>query len=323
MEESPNGMLSSQVQIIGWDMNSPQTTKISPRSVILPRPAGESSSSPSGVYFIEQWGTHQRNKRRIRRPPKPNLYKRYDFTSALDSPEISDSSDFDDFSDDVLSQIRLTPLLNKTNNTCSATSGEVSPTGPGPSHMAPSKVPQVFKTPTMFKTQSRASHEQTTVQPRKLTAEFDKAKSPVQPARSNKQPATNFSRVPQRNSSNLNNPGPPNKPVFTNKPSVPGTASRPVSCSNPEIDDEDMISDDDDEVLRQADLIYASQSSQNSKAQECSKDKQPLKNERPPDCQQSKLLFNTCDQSEQNKYKQTVPVNQQKLLQTNREISVL
>ena len=164
----------------------------------------------------------------------------------------------------------------------------------------------------MFKTQSRASHEQTKVQPRKLTAEFDNAKSPVQPARSSKQPATNFSRVPQKKYSNLNNPGPPNKPVFINKPSAPGTACRPVSCSNPVIDDEDMISDDDDEVLRQADLIYASQSSQNSKVQECSKDKHPLRNERPPapDCQPSKLLNNTCYQSEQNKYKQTVSCQQ-------------
>ena len=41
--ESPNGLVSSQVPIIGWDMNSPQTTKISPRSVVLPRPVTETS----------------------------------------------------------------------------------------------------------------------------------------------------------------------------------------------------------------------------------------------------------------------------------------
>ena len=181
----------------------------------------------------------------------------------------------------------------------------------------------MFKTPTMFKTQSRASHEQTKVQPRKLTAEFDNAKSPVQPARSSKQPATNFSRVPQKKYSNLNNPGPPNKPVFINKPSAPGTASRPVSCSNPVIDDEDMISDDDDEVLRQADLIYASQSSQNSKVQECSKDKQPLRNERPPppDCQPSKPLNNTCCQSETSPDKSSAVENKENFMVSEDEFS--
>ena len=66
-------------------------------------------------------------------------FQRYDFTSALDTPEKSDS-DFDDFSEEVLSQIRLTPLLNKRNSSShSSAEKDVSPVeaGPSSSHVAP------------------------------------------------------------------------------------------------------------------------------------------------------------------------------------------
>ncbi|KAL5257490.1 hypothetical protein ACHWQZ_G012435 [Mnemiopsis leidyi] len=293
MEESPNGMVSSQVPVIGWDMNSPQTVTISPRSVVLPRPPGQSSSSPSGVYFIEQWGSNQRNKRRIRRPPKPNLYKRYDFTSALDTPEKSDS-DFDDFSDDVLSQIRLTPILNKTNTACSPSGGrrEFSPTQPGPSTVPGPSVPQVFKTPTMFKTSSRTNHEQTKVQPRKLTSEFDNAKSPVhcRHAPTNQNVKTSYN-VPSINSSC------PSKPMTTTT------------------EEDEFISDDDEEIFRQADLIYASQSSQDLKIVNNSIKVQPLNQNKQSTLDRPQTsLRNGCELEDFSKSKVPLPFSSAKIV---------
>jgi hypothetical protein len=140
----------------------------------------------------------------------------------------------------------------------------------------------------MFKTNNRANHEQSKVQPRKLTAEFENAKSPVQfkPAQRNKehtskQPSNNFNMAPQRRNSDSYKPSPHNNYPPTNKAlagTEPGNQFKSVLFSKPEtpsIDDEDMISsDDDDEIFRQADLVYLSQSSQDSKIQERAKNKQ-------------------------------------------------
>ena len=159
----------------------------------------------------------------------------------------------------------------------------------------------MFKTPTMFKTSNRSNHESAKVQPRKLTAEFDNAKSPVQfkLAQSNKQ--SNLSRVPQSDPTVSSS-----KPGLLNKPPDP---TKPVPC-NKSVDDEDIISSDEDmDVLRVADQVYnASQSSQDSKVPERSKNKQPLKNQ---DRQQSvhpppKPQNNIYPQSRQSNHKAPV-----------------
>ena len=133
----------------------------------------------------------------------------------------------------------------------------------------------MFKTPTMFKTSSRANHEQAKVQPRKLTAEFDNAKSPVD--RRNTPTNQNFktSNVPQKDSSCSKHSDFAGKASNRSGTSVPAGTSKPVTTT----DDDDFISDDDEEIFRQADLIYASQSSQDSKVFDSSKIKLPPQNQ--------------------------------------------
>ena len=133
----------------------------------------------------------------------------------------------------------------------------------------------MFKTPTMFKTSSRANHEQAKVQPRKLTAEFDNAKSPVDRRHTPKNQNFKTSNVPQKDSSCLKHSDFAGKSSNRSGASVLAGGSKPVTTT----DDDEFISDDDEEIFRQADLIYASQSSQDSKTFDSSKTKLPPKNQ--------------------------------------------
>lgn len=137
------------------------------------------------------------------------------------------------------------------------------------------QVPQVFKTPTMFKTSSRTNHEQTKVQPRKLTSEFDNAKSPVhcRHAPTNQNVKTSYN-VPPINSSCSKHQELPGKSSNFWGGSLPAGSSKPMTTATEE---DEFISDDDEEIFRQADLIYASQSSQDLKIVDNSKiEVQPL-----------------------------------------------
>jgi hypothetical protein len=86
----------------------------------------------------------------------------------------------------------------------------------------------------------------------------------------------------QNNNPGLNKPGSHDKYVPSNKHPV---RSEQVQCKQTVtqcFDDEDMISDDDDEILRQADLVYFSQSSQHSKIQDQSTKNQSLRAQTKP-----------------------------------------
>lgn len=161
---------SSQKPSIAWDMESPNTCKISPRSVVLPRPGSDSATTPAaGSVFLEEWGSNKRTKRHIRRPPKPNLYKAYGFSTTLETPEKSDT-EFDDFdADEILSGIKLTPMLKNKDGT---QLGKNDPATPDSKTSSLAKGRKIFKTPTIFKTCNRSAEPGKGL-PRKLTAEFD------------------------------------------------------------------------------------------------------------------------------------------------------